>query len=75
LNGGFVNGENQADAIHSWNGLELFNNADNAGTTNTSDPEYSGLLSSIDALGGKVDAKARCKRHSHFSRSNRSSSF
>lgn len=55
LNGGFINGDNQADAIYIWNGLELFNNADGSGTTNVNDPSYSELLPAIDALGGNLD--------------------
>jgi arabinogalactan endo-1,4-beta-galactosidase len=56
LSGGFINGDNQANAIFIWNGLELFNNADSSGTTNVNDPSYSELLPGIDALGGKLDA-------------------
>jgi hypothetical protein len=56
LSGGFINGDNQADAIYSWNGLTLFNNADTSGTTNVNDPTYSELLPSIDALGGNLDS-------------------
>src|SRR5260221_210543 len=44
LSGGFINGDNQADTIYIWNGLELFNNADSSGTTNVNDPNYSELL-------------------------------
>jgi arabinogalactan endo-1,4-beta-galactosidase len=56
LNGGFINGDNQANAIYSWNGLTLFNNADSSGTTNVNDPSYSELLPSMDALGGNLDS-------------------
>jgi arabinogalactan endo-1,4-beta-galactosidase len=55
LSGGFINGDNQADAIFIWNGLELFNNADSSGTTNVNDPSYSELLPGIDVLGGNLD--------------------
>jgi arabinogalactan endo-1,4-beta-galactosidase len=55
LTGGFINGDNQADAIFIWNGLELFNNADDSGTTDVSNPSYSELLPGIDALGGNLD--------------------
>jgi arabinogalactan endo-1,4-beta-galactosidase len=55
LSGGFINGDNQANAIYSWNGVTLFNNADSSGTTNVNDPTYSELLSGIDALGGNLD--------------------
>jgi arabinogalactan endo-1,4-beta-galactosidase len=56
LSGGFINGDNQANAIYSWNGLTLFNNADSSGTTNVNDPTYSELLPGIDALGGNLDS-------------------
>ena len=56
LSGGFINGDNQADAIYIWNGLTLFNNADTSGTTNVNDPSYSELLPGIDALGGNLDS-------------------
>jgi arabinogalactan endo-1,4-beta-galactosidase len=55
LSGGFINGDNQANAIFIWNGLELFNNADSSGTTNVNDPSYSELLPGMDALGGNLD--------------------
>jgi arabinogalactan endo-1,4-beta-galactosidase len=61
LSGGFINGDNQADAIYVWNGLELFNNADSAGVTNINDPNYSELLPAIDALGGKLNPAASYK--------------
>jgi arabinogalactan endo-1,4-beta-galactosidase len=56
LSGGFINGDNQANGIYTWNGLTLFNNADSSGTTNVNDPTYSELLPGIDALGGNLDA-------------------
>jgi arabinogalactan endo-1,4-beta-galactosidase len=56
LSGGFLNGDNQANAIYVWNGLTLFNNADSSGTTNATDPSYSALLPGIDALGGDLDS-------------------
>lgn len=56
LSGGFINGDNQANAIFIWNGLELFNNADSSGTTNVNDPSYSELLPGVDALGGSLDS-------------------
>ncbi len=55
LSGGFLNGDNQANAIYTWNGLTLFNNADSSGTTNINDPSYSELLPGMDALGGNLD--------------------
>jgi arabinogalactan endo-1,4-beta-galactosidase len=54
--GGFINGDNQANAIYTWNGLTLFNNADSSGTTNVNDPTYSELLPGMDALGGNLDS-------------------
>lgn len=51
LNGGFINGDNQADAIYIWNGLTLFDNADSSGTTNVNDANYSTPLAALDALG------------------------
>jgi hypothetical protein len=54
-NGGFINGDNLADAIYIWNGLTLFDNADSSGATNVNAPSYSTLLPGIDALGGKLD--------------------
>lgn len=54
--GGFINGDNQSNAIYSWNGLTLFNNADSSGTTNVKDPSYSELLPGMDALGGNLDS-------------------
>ena len=61
LSGGFFNGDNLADAIYVWNGLELFNNADSAGATNVNDPNYSELLPALDVLGGKSDRAIRHK--------------
>lgn len=51
LSGGFINGDNQADAIYAWSGLTLFDNADSSGTTNVNDPNYSTPLEALDALG------------------------
>ncbi|MGA3024800.1 MAG: RICIN domain-containing protein [Bryobacteraceae bacterium] len=53
--GGFINGDNLADAIYIWNGLTLFDNADSSGSTNVGATSYSMLLPGIDALGGKLD--------------------
>src|SRR5882672_6335639 len=61
LSGGFINGDNQADAIYIWNGLELFNNADSSGTTNVNDPNYSELLPGVDALGGRLSPTSSYK--------------
>jgi arabinogalactan endo-1,4-beta-galactosidase len=52
LSSGFINGDNLPDAIYTWNGLTLFDNADTSGTTDVNAPNYSALLPGIDALGG-----------------------
>ncbi|HYM76841.1 MAG TPA: RICIN domain-containing protein [Candidatus Dormibacteraeota bacterium] len=67
LNGGFINGDNSSDAIYTWNGLTLFDNADSSGTTNVSAPNYSQLLSGMDALGGKLDSNLSYKFVNHSS--------
>jgi len=54
--GGFLNGDNQPDAIYTWNGLTLFDNADASGITNVSASNYSALLTGIDGLGGALDS-------------------
>ena len=51
--GWFNGGSNLPDAIYMWNGLTIFDNADSAGTTNVTDPNYSTPLPALDALGGK----------------------
>jgi arabinogalactan endo-1,4-beta-galactosidase len=56
LNGGFANGDNLPDALYTWNGWTLFDNADSSGTTNVNAANYSALLPAMDALGGKLDA-------------------
>jgi len=53
--GGFTNGDGQTDAIFTWNGLTLFDNADTSGATMTTAPNYSAMLAGVDALGGKLD--------------------
>jgi len=53
--GGYVNGDNQTNAIYTWNGLTLFDNADSSGSTQTTASNYSALLPAADALGGKLD--------------------
>jgi arabinogalactan endo-1,4-beta-galactosidase len=52
---GFINGDNLPNAIYTWNGLTLFDNADTSGSTNVKAANYSLLLPGIDALGGKLD--------------------
>jgi arabinogalactan endo-1,4-beta-galactosidase len=59
--GGFLNGDNQPNAIYAWNGLTIFDNADTSGTTNVTLPNYSALLPAADALGGKFDPSLRYK--------------
>ncbi|HUK46645.1 MAG TPA: glycosyl hydrolase 53 family protein [Terriglobales bacterium] len=54
--GALINGDNKPDAIYKWNGLGLFDDADNGtGMTNASAPNYSSLLPAIDALTGKIE--------------------
>lgn len=54
--GSLVNGDGHSDAIYIWDGLALFDDADNGtGVTNASATDYSAVLSAIDALGGKLD--------------------
>jgi uncharacterized repeat protein (TIGR01451 family) len=59
--GGVINGDNQQNAIYTWNGLTLFDNADTSGTTNAQAPNYSATLPGLDALGGKLDSSLRYK--------------
>jgi arabinogalactan endo-1,4-beta-galactosidase len=54
--GGFINGDGLQDAIYTWNGLTLFDNADTSGSTNVNASNYSALLPGIDALGGRLDS-------------------
>jgi glycosyl hydrolase family 53 len=57
----YFNGGFPPDSIYIWNGLTLFNNADSSGSSNQDDPDYSQLLSGIDALGGKLDPARKYK--------------
>ncbi|MGO9640283.1 MAG: RICIN domain-containing protein [Candidatus Acidiferrales bacterium] len=60
--GGFLNGDNQPNAIYAWNGLTIFDNADGGtNNTNVSASNYSALLPAADALGGKFDPSLRYK--------------
>ncbi len=59
--GGFLNGDNLPDAIYTWNGLTLFDNADTSGITDVSAANYSALLSGIDGLGGALDSALKYK--------------
>jgi arabinogalactan endo-1,4-beta-galactosidase len=54
--GNYVNGDGKPDSIFSWNGLNLFDDADSSGKTNVSSANYSMLLPGIDALGSKLDS-------------------
>jgi arabinogalactan endo-1,4-beta-galactosidase len=54
-NGGFLNGDGQPNAIYTWSGLTIFDNADTSGTTNVNAANYSATLPGLDALGGKLD--------------------
>ena len=55
--GGTVNGDNAPDAIYAWNGLGLFDDADNGtGRSNATAANYSAVLPGMDALGGRLDA-------------------
>lgn len=66
---GNVNGDGQPDAIYVWNGLSLFDDADNGtGHADVSAANYSTLLPGMDALGGKLDASLTYK---FVNRSNR----
>ncbi len=59
--GGFLNGDNLPDAIYTWNGLTLFDNADTSGITDVTASNYSTLLSGVDGLGGALDSTLRYK--------------
>ena len=59
--GGFLNGDNLPDAIYTWTGLTLFDNADASGVTDVSASNYSALLPAIDGLGGALDSSLRYK--------------
>ncbi len=54
--GGFTNGDGEPNAIYTWNGLTLFDNADTSGSTKTTAANYSAILEGADALGGKLDS-------------------
>jgi arabinogalactan endo-1,4-beta-galactosidase len=57
----YFNGGYPPDSIYIWNGLTLFNNADSGGSSNPADPNYSQLLTGIDAVGNKLDPTLRYK--------------
>ncbi len=52
---GYSNGDGAIDAIYSWNGLTLFDNADTSGSSVDTLPNYSAALPALDAVGGKLD--------------------
>jgi len=54
--GGFTNGDGLIDAIYTWNGLTLFDNADTSGSTMATASNYAAVLAGVDALGGKLDS-------------------
>jgi arabinogalactan endo-1,4-beta-galactosidase len=54
--GGYTNGDGATDAIYSWNGLTIFDNADTSGSSQSSATNYSAVLPAVDALGGKLDS-------------------
>jgi arabinogalactan endo-1,4-beta-galactosidase len=54
--GGFTNGDGLIDAIYTWNGLTLFDNADTSGATMVTVSNYAAVLPGVDALGGKLDS-------------------
>jgi arabinogalactan endo-1,4-beta-galactosidase len=51
----YFNGGWPPQSIYIWNGLTLFDNADTGGSSNQTDPNYSELLTGIDAVGNKLD--------------------
>ena len=53
--GGYSNGDGKIDALYTWNGLTLFDNADTQGYANANLANYSSTLPGLDALGGKLD--------------------
>jgi arabinogalactan endo-1,4-beta-galactosidase len=53
--GGYTNGDGSTDAIFTWNGLTIFDNADTSGSSQSTAPNYSAVLAGVDALGGKLD--------------------
>jgi arabinogalactan endo-1,4-beta-galactosidase len=51
----YFNGGWPPQSIYIWNGLTLFDNADSSGSSIQSDPNYSELLTGLDAVGNKLD--------------------
>jgi arabinogalactan endo-1,4-beta-galactosidase len=54
--GGYTNGDGSPDAIFTWNGLTLFDNADSSGSSQSTAANYAAVLTGVDALGGKLDS-------------------
>lgn len=57
----YFNGGYPPNSIYIWNGLTLFDNADNGGSSNQADPRYSELLTGLDAVGYKLDSTLKYK--------------
>ena len=57
----YFNGGWPPQSIYIWNGLTLFDNADTSGSSNQSDPNYSELLTGLDAVGNKLDSTLKYK--------------
>ena len=57
----YFNGGWPPQSIYVWNGLTLFDNADTSGSSNQSDPNYSELLTGLDAVGNKLDPTLKYK--------------
>jgi hypothetical protein len=54
--GGYTNGDGVPNATYSWNGMTIFDNADTTGSSLSTAANYSAMLESADALGGKIDS-------------------
>jgi arabinogalactan endo-1,4-beta-galactosidase len=59
--GGYSNGDGKVDALYTWNGLTLFDNADTQGYSNASLSNFSTVLPGMEALGGKLDPTLKYK--------------
>jgi arabinogalactan endo-1,4-beta-galactosidase len=53
--GGYTNGDGDPNSTYVWNGLTIFDNADTSGSSLSTALDYSAVLESADALGGKID--------------------
>lgn len=54
--GGYTNGDGKTNATYVWNSLTIFDNADTTGSSLSTAANYSAVLESADALGGKIDS-------------------